>query len=462
MPETNSIHALKCANVVVGFLEKGKILETIQHENVKLVEMQFTDIDGAIKSVTLPHHKIEEALERGVWFDGSSIEGFTRIFESDMFLKPDTGTFAIIPWKSTNGHKTARIICDVFMPNGKPFEGDPRHILKKAVEKAKELGFEYFVGPELEFFLFRPEEGKIVPAPHDVGAYFDFAPRDLASDVRRDIIFSLEQLGLEVEASHHEVAFGQHEIDFKYSKAVKTADNVLSFKYATKAVAQMHGLYASFMPKPIFGINGSGMHVHQSLFKGGKNAFYDEGGKFKLSEIARHFIAGQLKHARAITAIIAPTVNSYKRLVPGYEAPVYISWGQVNRSALIRVPSYSPGRENSTRAELRCPDPSCSPYLAFTVMLSAGLDGIKNKLEPPEPAEESLYEINAEKKEKMGIKTLPSTLAEAVEEMEKDKVVMDALGPVTGKQFAEAKKAEWDEYRTQVTKWEIERYLEKI
>jgi len=284
----------------------------------------------------------------------------------------------------------------------------------------------------------------------------------LASDARRDIIFSLEQLGLEVEASHHEVAYGQHEIDFKYSKAVKSADSVISLKYATKAVAQAHGLYASFMAKPISGINGSGMHVHQSLFKGGQNAFYDEGGKYKLSDTARHFIAGQLKHARSFAAVVAPTVNSYKRLVPGYEAPVYISWGQTNRSALIRIPSYSPGREGATRAELRCPDPSCNPYLAFAAMLAAGLDGIKNKLEPPEPMEENLYELDLEKKNQRGIKTLPESLLEAVEEMDSDAVITEALGEITARQFSESKRAEWDEYRIQVSMRETDKYLETI
>ncbi len=442
---------------------KTQILETIKKQNIELVEMQFSDIDGMVKSVTIPCHKLEEALERGVWFDGSSIEGFTRIFESDMFLKPDTNTFSVIPWRSNNGHRTARMLCDVYTPGGKPFDGDPRVILRRAAEKAGEMGFTYFTGPEVEFFLFKPDEGgKIVPAPHDVGAYFDFAPKDLASDVRRDIIMAIESLGLEVEASHHEVAYGQHEIDFKYSEAVKSADNVLTFKYATKAIAQGHGLYASFMPKPIFGINGSGMHVHQSLFKGDENAFFDPKGKYKLSETALHFIAGQLRHAKAIAAVVAPTVNSYKRLVPGYEAPVYISWGQTNRSALIRIPHYSPGREKSTRAELRCPDPSCNPYLAFTVMLAAGLDGIKHKLEPPEAMEESLYELGAEQKKQRGIESLPSTLAEAVDEIEKDKVVMEALGEWSSRHLVEAKRQEHDEYRIQVTKWEIERYLETI
>ncbi|MCR4368848.1 MAG: type I glutamate--ammonia ligase [archaeon] len=437
-------------------------MDVVKKENVRLVELQFSDLDGAIKSVTIPSHKLEEALDRGMWFDGSSIQGFTRIFESDMFLKPDTETFQIIPWRSMNGHKAARIICDVYTPDGKPFAGDPRHILKKAVEKAREMGFEYYVGPELEFFLFQTRDGKIEAAPHDVGGYFDFAPRDLASDVRKDIIFSLEQLGLEVEASHHEVAFGQHEIDFKYGEAVRTADNVLTFKYAVKAIAQSHGLYASFMPKPIFGINGSGMHVHQSLFKNKKNIFYEAGDKYRLSETAKQFIAGQLLHAKGLAAIVAPTVNSYKRLVPGYEAPVYISWGQTNRSALIRIPRYSAGRESATRAELRCPDPSANPYLAFAAMLSAGLDGIRKRLAPPEPIEESLYEFSEEKISKLGIEMLPGSLIESVKELEKDDVLKEALGRHAYEKYVCAKKEEWDEYRIRVTDWEIGRYLEKI
>ena len=429
---------------------------------MRLVELQFSDIDGAIKSVTLPSHKTEEVLQRGMWFDGSSIEGFTRIFESDMYLKPDTKTFRIIPWKSGNGHKTARMVCDVYTPDGKPFSGDPRNVLKKSIQKAGELGFEYFVGPELEFFLFQTKDGKTTTAPHDIGGYFDFAPRDLASDVRRDIIFSLEKLGLEVEASHHEVAFGQHEIDFKYSDALSTADNVITFKYAVKSMAQSHDLYASFMPKPIHGINGSGMHVHQSLFMGKENAFYDQGDKYRLSATAKQFIAGQLRHAKGLAAIVAPTVNSYKRLVPGYEAPVYISWASTNRSALIRIPRYSPGRESSTRAELRCPDPSANPYLAFAAMLEAGLDGIKNKLEAPEPIEESLYEMTSEKSSERGIETLPENLKEAIMELEKDPVLKACLGEHALKKYVNAKKMEWNDYKSQVSPWEIERYLEKI
>ena len=446
----------------MSLLNGNDLIETVKKENVKLVELQFSDIDGQIKSVTIPEHKLEDAMERGQWFDGSSIQGFTRIFESDMYLKPDVGTFRIIPWRSQNNHKEARIICDVYTPDNKPFEGDPRQILRRAVEKAKDVGFDYYTGPELEFFLFQTKDGVAQTVPHDAGSYFDFAPRDLASDVRRDIIFSLEKMGLEVEASHHEVAFGQHEIDFKYGKALETADNVNTFKYATKAVAQAHDLYASFMPKPIYGINGSGMHVHQSLFKGNKNVFFDADNEYKLSNVARHFIAGQLEHAKALAAIVAPTINSYKRLVPGYEAPVYISWGQVNRSALIRIPRYSEGRESSTRAELRCPDPSTNPYLAFAAMLSAGMEGVKRKLEPPEPVEESLYDMSNEKILNRGIRTLPENLREAVIALEEDSLMKDTLGEHCFNQYIEAKKTEWRDYAKQVSKWELDRYLEKI
>lgn len=403
-----------------------------------------------------------ESLEKGTWFDGSSIEGFTRIAESDMYLKPDASTYALLPWE-TGEEATARFICDVYTPDSKPFEGDPRHILKKVMKEAEELGYEYNVGPELEFFLFKPkEDGQLIPITHDKAGYFDFSPRDLAMQVRNDIIKALESMGLEVEMSHHEVAPGQHEIDFKYGNALKTADNAITFKHVVKSIAQKHGIYASFMPKPLFGVNGSGMHVHQSLFdiKTGKNAFFDANDKYKLSSIAKSFIAGQLSHVKAMSAVVAPKVNSYKRLVPGYEAPVYICWAQINRSALIRIPRYSPGREHATRAELRCPDPSCNPYLAFAVMLKGGLDGIKDKSMPPEPVEEDVYEFDEVKLEKRKIDTLPGSLAEAIYELKKDKVIQEALGNHTYPIYLAAKKAEHDEYRLQVTSWELEKYFE--
>lgn len=440
---------------------KEKVLEEAKQKDVKFVKLQFTDMFSIVKSVTIPVEQLEESLDKGIWFDGSSIEGFARICESDMYLMPDPSTFAILPWRPKE-KATARIIADVYNSNGKPFEGDPRYISKRAIREAKKLGFIYNVGPELEFFLFRRDNGPTTtPVPHDVGSYFDFSPRDLASDVRRDIIFALEAMGMQMEMSHHEVAPGQHEIDFRYDEALKTADNTVTFKYTVKAIANAHDLYATFMPKPIFGVNGSGMHVHQSLFnKEGKNIFFGPEDKYRLSEIAYSFIAGQLKHVGAMCAVIAPTVNSYKRLIPGYEAPVYICWGQRNRSALIRIPRYSPGREQSTRAELRCPDPSCNPYLAFAVMLRAGLDGIKKKLKPPEPVEEDVYHLDESKLVNLNIDTLPESLHEAIQEFERDKLMKDALGEHTYKRYLEAKKAEWDEYRIQVTKWELDRYLE--
>ncbi|MEA2038096.1 MAG: type I glutamate--ammonia ligase [Nanoarchaeota archaeon] len=445
----------------VNTMDAKEILEKVGKDNVKFIQLQFTDIHGSIKSVTIPSDKLPESLEKGTWFDGSSIEGFTRIAESDMYLKPDPDTYAILPWESNNDHKTARIICDVYMPDGKPFEGDPRYILRRAIKKAEESGYTFNVGPELEFFLFKPKDGNIEPAPHDVAGYFDYSPRDLAGEVRKDIVLSLESMGLDVETSHHEVAAGQHEIDFKYGEVLKTADKCITFKHAVKSIAHQHGLYATFMPKPVYGINGSGMHVHQSLFdKSGKNVFFDAGDKYKLSSVAKSFVTGQLAHIKGMSVVLSPTVNSYKRLVPGYEAPVYICWGQTNRSALIRIPRYSPGREQATRCEIRCPDPSNNPYLAFAVMLQAGLDGIKNKLTPPEPIEEDVYEFDETHLIEKNIDTLPGSLGEAIHELKKDKFVQESLGPHTSKIYIAAKKAEWDEYRTQVSKWETEKYFE--
>jgi len=442
---------------------KENVLKDVEQEDVKFIDLQFTDIHGVIKSVTIPVQQLEDSLDNGTWFDGSSITGFARIFESDMYLMPDPATYVKLPWEPKE-RGVARVICDVHSSNGKPFEGDPRYILKRALADAAKLGFVYNTGTEPEFFLFKTNGDLVTkPVPHDVGSYFDFSPKDLASDVREDIVFALRSLGMYVEMSHHEVAFGQHEIDFRYDDALKTADNTLTFKYAVKAIAHQYGLYATFMPKPVFGINGSGMHVHQSLFnKKGKNVFYDAKDEYKLSKIARGFIAGQLRHISAISAIVASTVNSYKRLVPGYEAPVYISWARRNRSALIRVPSYSPGREQSMRAELRCPDSSCNPYLAFAAMLKAGLDGIKKGLEPPEPVEEDVYEFDDAKLKKFYIKTLPSSLKEALDEFERSDLVKETLGEHTFNEYLAAKKSEWDEYRIQVTEWELKRYLESL
>jgi glutamine synthetase len=439
-----------------------EVLERTEADGVRFVSLQFTDVVGAIKNATIPIGRLEEALERGVWFDGSSIEGFARIYESDMFLAPDTATYRVLPWKSPE-RKMARMICDVFTPKGDPFPGDPRHTLRRALEEAKKRGFVYNTGAELEFFLFKlADNPEIRPVPHDVGGYFDFSPRDLADTVRQDITLALATLDIEVEMGHHEVAIGQHEIDFRYSDALTSADNCLTFKYTVKAIAAKHDLYASFMPKPLFGVNGSGMHTHQSLFRGDDNAFYSVSDPYRLSPVAYSFMAGQLAHARALSAVVAPTVNSYKRLVPGYEAPVYICWGQINRSALIRIPRYSPGRESSTRLELRCPDPSCNPYLAFAAMLMAGLDGVDRNLKPPAPVEESAYELTNERLGELSIGTLPGTLEEALDELARDDVVNNALGEHVYLAFNRAKREEWDEYRIQVTDWELRRYLEVL
>jgi glutamine synthetase len=433
-------------------------------DGIRFVQLQFTDILGIVKAVTIPIHQMEDSVKHGTWFDGSSIEGFTRIAESDQYLMPDMTTFAEIPWQPGDGPRgTARVICDVFTPRGEPFVGDPRFVLRRQVERARKLGYVVNMGPELEFFLFRRDEaGKVAALPHDLAGYFDFST-DLAQEVRQDMVDALEAFGIMVEAAHHEVAAGQHEIDFEYSDALKTADNALTFKFALKAIAQLHGLYATFMPKPIFGINGSGMHTHQSLFsiEKGRNAFTDPDNKYGLSDVARSYMAGILAHARGMAAVLAPTVNSYKRLVPGYEAPTYITWGRTNRSALIRVPMISPGKSiEGTRAEVRCPDPSSNTYLAFAVMIAAGLDGVEQGLTLSDPVEESLFEMDASRVTERGIKELPGTLGEAIDALRADPVVCEALGDHVLDHFVEAKTAEWNEYRTQVTQWEIDRYLE--
>ena len=439
-------------------------IEKAKADGIRFVQLQFTDILGIVKAVTIPIHQMESSVKHGTWFDGSSIEGFTRIAESDQYLMPDMSTFAEIPWQPGDGPRgTARVICDVFTPRGEPFVGDPRFVLRRQVERARKLGYIVNMGPELEFFLFRRDEnGKIAPLPHDMAGYFDFST-DLAQEIRQDMVDALEAFGIRVEAAHHEVAVGQHEIDFEYSDALKTADNALTFKFALKAIAQLHGLYATFMPKPIFGINGSGMHTHQSLYsiEKGRNAFADPDNKYGLSDIARSYMAGILAHARGMAAVLAPTVNSYKRLVPGYEAPTYITWGRTNRSALIRVPMISPGKSiEGTRAEVRCPDPSSNTYLAFAVMIAAGMDGVERGLTLADPVEESLFEMDASRVTERGIKELPGTLGESIEALRADPVVCDALGDHVLEHFVEAKTAEWNEYRTQVTQWELDRYLE--
>ncbi|HEY4752143.1 MAG TPA: type I glutamate--ammonia ligase, partial [Candidatus Limnocylindrales bacterium] len=393
-----------------------------------------------------------------------SIEGFTRIAESDQYLAPDMTTFNEIPWQPGSGERgTARVICDVYTPRGEPFAGDPRYVLRRQVERAREMGFIVNTGPELEFFLLRRgDDGEIQPLPHDRAGYFDYST-DLAQEVRQDMVDALEAFGILVEAAHHEVAEGQHEIDFEYADALKTADNAVTFKFTLKAIAQLHGLYATFMPKPIHGINGSGMHTHQSLFsiEEGRNAFSDPTAPYGLSDVAKSYMAGILAHARGMSAILAPLVNSYKRLVPGYEAPTYITWGRTNRSALIRVPMISPGKSvEGTRAEVRCPDPSSNTYLAFAAMIAAGLDGVERGLVLADPVEESLFEMDAARIAERGIRQLPGTLGEAIDELESDPVIGEALGDHVLTHFVSAKRAEWDEYRTQVTGWELDRYLE--
>ena len=440
---------------------KKKVLEEVKKLDVRLIALQFVDILGVTKCLTIPVEQLERALYEGIGFDGSSVEGFVRIYESDVVAMPDPSTFRILPWRPSE-KKEGRIICDIQRPGGEPFEGDPRYILKKALKELKKEGYIYNTGPELEFFLLKTNgELTVKPVPHDVGSYFDFSPLDQATDVRRDAVFALQSIGLDVEMSHHEVAPGQHEIDFKFEEALATADNVIAYKNAIKATAVAYGLYATFMPKPFFGEFGSGMHTHQSLFevKTGKNAFYDPDDKYSLSSLAYYFIGGQLKHSREMSAVLAPTTSSYKRLVPGYEAPVYICWGRRNRSALIRVPEYFPGKERGIRAELRCPDPSCNPYLAFAVMLKAGLDGIKKRIDPPDPVEEDVYEFNDRKLAKFYIKTLPSSLGEAITEFEGSELMKETLGDFTFEKYLEAKRTEWNDYRIQVTNWELERYL---
>ncbi|HZU07043.1 MAG TPA: type I glutamate--ammonia ligase [Chloroflexota bacterium] len=439
---------------------KAEVLAKAEQLGIKFVSLQFTDIVGVVKNVTIPIHKFEDAIDYGLWFDGSSIEGFARIHESDMYLEPDLTTFSPIPWE-LDGNPTAKVICNVFTPEGEAFAGDPRYVLRRAEAEAAKMGFVFQTGPELEFFLLRADHpGKLETLPHDRASYFDLTS-DEAAEVRKEMVNALELQGITVEASHHEVAPGQHEIDFRYGPALKTADNAVTFKVTMKAIAERHGLYATFMPKPFYGINGSGMHTHQSLadIHTGKNLFYDGNDEYGLSPLAKHFVAGLLAHARGMSAILAPLVNSYKRLVPGYEAPVYISWARINRSALVRVPRISAGRPSSTRVELRCPDPSCNPYLAFAVMLAAGLDGIKRELPLPPPVEEDLFHFDEAAMAKHAIGVLPSSLAEALDEMERDDVVREALGQHVFDWFLEAKRQEWDEYRKQVTQWEIDRYL---
>jgi glutamine synthetase len=443
-------------------MDSKTVLSQVEADGVKFVSLQFTDVTGAVKSVDIPSHRLEYALEEGIWFDGSSVEGFARIQESDMRLVIDLNTYSLLPW-SADERRRGRVFCDIYMPDGNPFPGDPRGTLKRILSIIEERGWALNIGPEPEFFLFkRNGPDSIHPVPHDVGGYFDFSASDEALRVRAELMEALSSMGLQIEMGHHEVALGQHEIDFRYTNAVEAADNILTMKYTVKAIAAKHGLIASFMPKPIFGINGSGMHCHQSLFdKAGNNLFYQADDEFNLSKIAYGYIAGQLKHARAMAAVVAPTINSYKRLVPGYEAPVYVGWAQTNRSALIRIPRYMPGRDKAVRAELRCPDPSANPYLAITAMLAAGLDGIDNHISCPAPLNNvNVYDLTPEERIDRQIHSLPGSLSEAMRELEQDSVIKDALGNDIYTTFVRAKSAEIDAYRTSISDWEIERFLE--
>ena len=438
-------------------MTKDDVLTEAHDKGVKFIRLQFTDIFGVFKNVAITIEQLEKALEGELMFDGSSIEGFARIEESDMYLRPDPNTFVVFPWRPSQGG-VARLICDVYNPDGSAFVGCPRNALKRVLQEAADMGYTLNVGPELEFFLFQTDsEGRPTTITQDHAGYFDLTPIDLGENARRDMVLTLEQMGYEIEASHHEVAPGQHEIDFKYSDALDIADKIVTFRFVVRTIAQHHGLHATFMPKPIFGINGSGMHSNQSLFKEGKNAFYDPSDPKELSSIAYHYIAGLLQHARSFTAITNPTINSYKRLVPGYEAPCYIAWSGRNRSPLIRIPAK---RGASTRIELRSPDPSCNPYLALAVQLKAGLDGIKNKLTPPEAVDQNIYAMTKEERENLGISALPGSLMEALELLRKAPVIHDALGEHIFNRFMEAKLEEWESFRGCVTQWELDRYLQ--
>jgi glutamine synthetase len=436
---------------------KEDIHRLCEEQNVKFIRLQFTDILGVIKNVEIPVSQLEKALDNKMMFDGSSIEGFVRIEESDMYLYPDPDTFVVFPWTAEKG-KVARLICDIYNSDGTPFAGDPRNNLKRVLKEMEELGFtEFNLGPEPEFFLFKlDEKGEPTLELNDHGGYFDLAPTDLGENCRRDIVLELEEMGFDIEASHHETAPGQHEIDFKYADVIRACDDIQTFKLIVKTIARKHGLHATFMPKPIFGVAGSGMHCNMSLFTNGKNVFFDENADLQLSETAHQFIAGIVKHAQAFTAVTNPTVNSYKRLVPGYEAPCYVAWSTSNRSPLVRIPS---SRGLSTRVEVRSVDPAANPYLALAVLLRAGLDGIKNKLTPPAPIDRNIYAMDREERLAEGITDLPSTLAEALEKLKSSEVIVDALGDHIFEHFVEAKEIEWDMFRTYVSQWELDQYM---
>ncbi len=439
-------------------MTRDEIMKTIEEQNVHFFRLQFVDIFGYMKNVAVPLSQIEKALDGQMMFDGSSIDGFVRINESDMYLKPDYDTFTVLPWRDQDGRNAARIICDVYKSDGTPFDGCPRNNLKRVLAEAKEMGFTMNVGTEAEFFLFkRDENGCATTITNDVAGYFDVDPDDTGINCRREIIETLEDMGFEIEASHHEVAEGQHEVNFKYADALAAADNTLTFKWVVRSIASRHGFHATFMPKPIFGINGSGMHCNQSLFNtDGTNAFFDENGPLQLSETAYKYIAGIAKNAKGFAAVTNPLVNSYKRLVPGYEAPVYVAWSASNRSALIRIPA---SRGMGTRTEVRCPDPACNPYLAFAMMLASGLDGVKNNLEAPDSVDQDIFAMTAAEKEAAGIDSLPASLQEAIEALKTNPIAKEALGEHILAKYVEGKEKEWDSYRTAVTDWELENYL---
>lgn len=437
-------------------MTKQEILSKCKELDIRFIRLQFTDILGVVKNLAIPVSQLERALNEEIVFDGSSIEGFTRVEESDMILKPDLDTFTIFPWRPREGG-VARLICDVYTPEGQPFEGDPRYVLKKAIREAADMGYSINIGPECEFFLFKlDEKGNPTTISHDKGGYFDLSPNDLGENTRREIILTLEEMGFEIEASHHEVSPGQHEIKFKYSDPLTTADRVATLKFVTRIIAQRNNLHATFMPKPIFGINGSGMHVHLSLFKNGENAFYDPDRPHQLSEEARYFIGGVLKHIKGITAITNPLVNSYKRLVPGYEAPVFQTWSVSNRTALIRVPA---GRGNGTRIEIRNPDSCCNPYLAFSLIIRAGLDGIIHKIMPTDPVDKNVYLMTPAERALDNITNLPGSLSEALSEFEKSELCLNTLGQHIFYHFLEAKQIEWEVYKNQIHQWELDQYL---
>jgi glutamine synthetase len=435
---------------------KEEVFEAVEHRNVKFIGLWFTDILGRLKSVSISYSELETAFDEGMGFDGSSIKGFARIDESDMLARPDPSTFQIIPWRPEED-AVARMFCDILTPEGAPYEGDPRYVLKKNLEQLKEdYGYTFYVGPELEYFYFKDDNR---PEVLDEGGYFDLTTLDAGSDLRRDAVLMLEKMGIKVEASHHEVSPSQHEIDLRYTDALRMADQVMTYRIVIKEIAQQHGRYATFMPKPILNVNGSGMHVHQSLFKAEKNAFFDPDDEYHLSEVAKQYVAGLMRHAPEITSLTNQWINSYKRLVPGFEAPVYITWARKNRSALVRVPMYKPGKEKATRVEFRSPDPACNPYLAFSVMLAAGMAGIKNTYELPQPTEKDVYLMSDDERKGEGIKTLPGSLIEAIALTEKSTIVREALGDHIFRNFITSKKVEWDHYRVNVTEWELEEYL---